>query len=104
MVTNDKAKAILVVVRQIPKGKVATYGQIARIAGYPKNSRQVGTLLNSLPAGSDVPWFRVVNSQGKISSRNNESSECFQVELLQKEKIKFDDRNRIDLKHFGWKM
>ena len=82
-------------VAQIPSGKVATYGQIARLAGVPRNSRQVGSVLGSLPAGSKVPWFRVVNSKGEISSRGNLTSEQYQKQRLESEGIEFSQQGRV---------
>ena len=70
MLEDDNANCILMIVKQIPHGKVATYGQIAKLAGIPRNSRQVGTVLKTLPENSGVPWFRVVNSRGEISDRS----------------------------------
>ena len=92
------------VVKQIPTGKVATYGQVARIAGIPNNSRQVGSVLKSLPANSGFPWYRVVNSRGEISERGDENSQNFQRVALESEKIQFDDRGRVSLNEFGWEL
>lgn len=69
----DKAKtAVWQIVHAIPKGHVATYGQIAKLAGMPQQSRLVGRILANLPKGSKIPWHRVINSQGKISNPNPE--------------------------------
>ena len=89
------------IVRQIPKGKVATYGQIARLAGIPRNSRQVGSVLRSLN-DAKIPWYRVVNSKGEISQRGDGSSCNIQRQALEEEKIEFDGRGRISLARFGW--
>lgn len=89
-------------IKQIPEGNVATYGQIASLAGIPKNSRQVGTVLKALPANSGVPWFRVVNSKGEISQRKDENSESNQKMLLEDEGIEFSSRDRIPLKSYQW--
>ncbi len=101
---DDNERCILMVVKQIPKGKVATYGQVARIAGIPNNSRQVGSVLKSLPEESGVPWYRVVNSRGEISQRGDENSQEFQRVALESEKIQFDDRGRVSLNEFGWEL
>ena len=58
------------VVRRIPRGRVATYGQIARLAGLPNHARQVGYALHALPDDSRVPWQRVVNHRGEVSARS----------------------------------
>ncbi len=102
--TLDNVQAILTVVRQVPRGRVASYGQVARIAGIPRNSRQVGSVLKTQTADSDVPWFRIVNSQGRISNRDNDHSQTNQRQLLEKENVLFDEQGRVDLKVFGWNM
>ena len=99
---SNNVQAILTMVAQIPRGRVATYGQIARLAGIPRNSRQVGTVLKTLSPNSGVPWFRVVNSKGEISQRGNADFESFQRETLEAEGVTFDGRRRICLKEFGW--
>ena len=68
---TEKAQALVwQIVFAIPKGKVATYGQIATMAGLPEQSRMVGRILSRLPKGSKIPWHRVINSQGQISNPN----------------------------------
>ena len=68
---TEKAQALVwQIVFAIPKGKVATYGQIATMAGLPEQSRMVGRILSRLPKESKIPWHRVINSQGKISNPN----------------------------------
>lgn len=89
-------------VRGIPQGKVATYGQIARLAGMPGQARLTGYALHSLPAGEDVPWHRVINAKGEISRLPDPDSGLTQRYLLEKEGIEFDSRDRVDLKRFGW--
>ena len=93
---------ILDIVKQIPKGKVATYGQIAFIAG-TQNPRLVGFALATLKEGTDIPWFRVINSKGKISFPEQSDGFKIQHSLLQNEGILFDSKNKINLKQFGWK-
>jgi methylated-DNA-protein-cysteine methyltransferase related protein len=90
------------VVRRIPRGRVATYGQIAELAK-ASGPRQVGYALHALPDGSDVPWHRVVNAQGCISLRSGLGGEAFQQALLKAEAVEFDARGRIDLDRFRWK-
>ncbi|MBC7092681.1 MGMT family protein [Candidatus Bipolaricaulota bacterium] len=87
------------VVRQIPLGKVATYGQVARLVGPPCNARIVGWALAALevhPVDPAVPWQRVINAKGKVSIGNE------QRELLEQEGVAFDIHGRIDLTRFGW--
>lgn len=92
---------IYFVIQQIPPGKVATYGQIARIVG-ECSPRIVGYALAALQPGSDVPWQRVINSQGKISLRMNGGEDNLQQQLLEAEGIYFDENGKIDLTRFGW--
>ncbi|MEM7096959.1 MAG: MGMT family protein [Pseudomonadota bacterium] len=83
----DLRELIWQVVAMIPKGKVATYGQIATLVGFPKHSRYVGTTLRNLPKGSKLPWYRVVNAHLRISQRGG--GEARQKKLLQAEGIEF---------------
>ncbi|MCK4903769.1 MAG: MGMT family protein [Candidatus Marinimicrobia bacterium] len=94
-------RKIIDIVQQIPDGHVATYGQIAFIAG-TQNPRLVGFALATLKEGTDIPWFRVINSKGKISFPEQSDGFKIQYSLLQKEGIIFDAKNRINLKQFGW--
>ena len=89
-------------VRKIPRGRVATYGQIAELAGLEGHARQVGYALHNLPEHSDVPWHRVVNARGEISPRSAGDSHELQVLLLGAEGIAIDARGRIDLARFRW--
>lgn len=90
------------VTRKIPRGRVATYGQIAELAGLEGHARQVGYALHALPAGSSVPWHRVVNSFGEISARSTDDSHELQRKLLEAEGIEFDHRGRVDLGRYRW--
>ncbi|MFT5126733.1 MAG: methylated-DNA-protein-cysteine methyltransferase-like protein [Rhodothermales bacterium] len=91
------------VVRQIPAGCVATYGQVAMLAELPGHARQVGYALSALPEDSDVPWQRVVNAKGEISSRSwSDGSEDFQQQLLEEEGIVFSPTGRIPLATYRW--
>jgi methylated-DNA-protein-cysteine methyltransferase-like protein len=87
-------------VRLIPKGKVATYGQIAHMTGLPGHARMVGYALHGLSDGSNVPWHRVINAQGRISLPKGSSAHARQRRLLQQEGVLFR-RGRIDLELFG---
>ncbi len=89
------------VVRKIPAGKVATYGQVAKLAGLAGHARQVGYALHALPDEHDVPWHRVVNAKGEISARSVPGSEPLQRDLLEDEGVVFVGP-RVDLKRFGW--
>lgn len=89
------------IVARIPRGRVATYGQIARIARLPGQARLVGYALHALPAGSRLPWQRVVNAQGAISVGGESGAR--QRKLLEAEGVCFDERGRIDLTAFQWR-
>jgi len=90
------------VVKRIPRGRIATYGQIAELAGIAGHARQVGYALNALREGSSVPWHRVVSSFGKISARSSDDSHELQRKLLEAEGIEFDSAERLDLRRFRW--
>ena len=90
------------VVRQIPEGKVATYGQIAVLAGLPGHARQVGYALHALPRDSGVPWQRVINAKGEVSARSEAGFEGYQRHLLEEEGVEFSVLGRVDLRRFRW--
>ena len=98
---NNLFERILAIIKQIPEGKVATYGQIATIAG-TQNPRLVGFALATLKEDTNIPWFRVINSKGMISFPKGSEGFKIQYSLLLKEGIIFDAKNRINLKQFGW--
>ena len=91
---------VLQVTSEIPYGHVATYGDVARIAGNPRAAREVGWAMSSLPEGSDVPWWRVINRFGRVSCRSHGMSR--QEELLRAEGVEFDAEGVIDLDRFRW--
>jgi methylated-DNA-protein-cysteine methyltransferase-like protein len=87
------------VVRQIPPGRVATYGQVATVVGPPVTARQVGEAMAALrddPPGPPVPWQRVINAQGKVSTGPR------QQQLLAQEGVVFNAQGGTDLRRFGW--
>ena len=90
------------VVRRIPRGRVATYGQVASLAGLAGHARQVGYALNALPDATAVPWHRVVNAAGRISVRAAPGGELVQQLLLEKEGVRLDARGRIPLDRLRW--
>jgi len=94
-------RAIYSTVRRIPRGRVASYGQVAAEAGLHNAARQVGYALHALPAGSTVPWHRVLNAKGLISLLNHHA--LIQRMLLIREGVRFDARARVDLVRFGWR-
>jgi methylated-DNA-protein-cysteine methyltransferase related protein len=89
-------------VRQVPRGRVVTYGQVAAWLGAPRSSRAVGYALRALTAGHDVPWHRVVNHRGQISPRYPAESPMLQRLLLEDEGVCFDTQSRIDLPTYRW--
>jgi methylated-DNA-protein-cysteine methyltransferase-like protein len=91
------------VVRRIPRGKVATYGQIAVLAGIPRQPRQVGYALYALPRGAGVPWQRVINAKGEVSQRSTPGYEGMQRAALESEGVVFDTRGRVDLTRYQWR-
>lgn len=89
------------VVRQIPRGRVATYAQVASLAGLPRQARLVGYALNALRDDS-VPWHRVINSKGRISERSRGNHDRLQREMLEDEGIEFSPGNGISLQKYRW--
>jgi len=88
-------------VRGVPAGRVATYGQIASLLGLPHGARTVGWALRAGHAPADLPWHRVINSSGRISLRAGQGAEL-QRALLEDEGVTFGVDGRIDLTQFGW--
>jgi methylated-DNA-protein-cysteine methyltransferase-like protein len=91
------------VVRRIPRGRVATYGQIAALAGLRGQARLVGYAMHALPPGSVVPWQRVINARGMVSVRRGDSGGALtQRLLLEREGVRFDQRGRVALERYRW--
>lgn len=100
---DEAAEAICAVVRRIPLGWVATYGQVAAMAGLPRRARLVGRVLQRLDPATKIPWHRVVNAKGEVSySLSRNGGDVVQRRLLEKEGIRFDARNRLDLERCRW--
>ena len=101
-IVKELAPMIFQVIAQIPYGRVASYGQIARLTGIPKHSRLVGYVLKHMDADSSLPWYRVINSQGKISlSKLNDQGQNIQAQLLLAEGILVIG-NKVKMKEFQW--
>ncbi len=98
---HTQSEQFYAVLSSIPVGKVVTYGRLAELAGKPRGARWVGQMLKRLPADTRLPWFRVINAQGKISFPTNSDSANLQVSLLQAEGVEVNKNNRIDLKKYG---
>ena len=90
------------VIRQIPKGKVASYGQIAALAGNRRWARVVGYALRAVPSGSDLPCHRVVTKDGRMSCAFGSGMCNRQTELLKAEGVGFQD-GRVDMERYQWK-
>ena len=108
MAEQNFYEQVYAVVRQIPRGRVTSYGRIARMLGAPNAARAVGYALRALkdknddPKYRDVPWQRVVNSQGRISIVNREFGAQLQAELLRQEGVVVSEDLRIDLDRYLW--
>lgn len=89
------------VVRRVPRGRVATYGQVARLAGLPRGARQVGYALHALPSGSVVPWHRVINAGGRISLPPEAGGIEQRLRLLA-EGITVTEAGRVSLARYQW--
>ena len=89
-------------VSRIPRGRVATYGQVAELARLPRHARLAGYALAVLPADTAVPWHRVVNAKGQISPRANPGGDQIQAQLLRREGVRFV-RGVIPLARFRWR-
>ncbi len=98
---HDLSVRIIDLIRKIPRGRVATYGQIAALAGAPNGARQVARLLHSSSGKHGLPWHRVVNARGKISLPPGGGLEL-QKKLLEAEGVRFQE-GRIDFSTFGWR-
>ncbi len=95
---------IYAVVRRIPKGRVATYGQVAELAGLKGHARQVGYALHALRNEQRrVPWQRVINARGECSARSEPGAEHVQRQMLEREGVAFDARGRVDLGRHRWR-
>jgi methylated-DNA-protein-cysteine methyltransferase-like protein len=96
-------RKIYAVVSRIPRGRVVTYGQVARLASLPGQARLVGYALSALEDGSRIPWHRVVNVRGAISPRRDGSPMATVQRLrLERERVRFDGQGRVRLDVFRW--
>ena len=103
--TNHKLDAnqrIWQVIVAIPKGRVTTYGAVAKKAGMSRAARRVGQSLRRLPSNTSIPWHRVVNAQGRISLPEGSASHSTQRERLENEGVTFGKNGTISLRKYGW--
>ena len=99
--SHDRIRAV---VRRIPRGRVSTYGRVAELAGLPGQARLVGYTLAAAEDGSGVPWHRVINAGGGISTRSvGPGGSVLQRLRLEEEGVEFDARGRVSLERFGWR-
>jgi methylated-DNA-protein-cysteine methyltransferase-like protein len=94
---------VYALVRSIPTGRVLSYGAVAALLGHPRSARGVGTALAGLPEGHDVPWWRVVNRNGEITSPRIHHIATLQRKLLEGERVKFSPSGRIDMAAYAWR-
>ena len=101
---QDFKQRVIKFIQQVPRGKVASYGQVAAFAGSPRAARQVGGILKSVDVSiNTIPWWRVINSQGAISIKGNwTATKELQRNLLKKEGIKVDKDYKLDIKKYRW--
>jgi methylated-DNA-protein-cysteine methyltransferase-like protein len=100
---DQAVEAICAVVCRIPLGWVATYGQVAAMAGMSRRARLVGRVLQHLDPKTQIPWHRVVNAKGEVSySLSRNGGDVLQRRLLEKEGIRFDSKGRLDLERCRW--
>ncbi|NAW59928.1 MULTISPECIES: DNA base-flipping protein [unclassified Vibrio] len=97
---NQFLSQVFAVIHQIPAGKVSTYGDVARMAGYPGYARHVGKALGNLPEGSKLPWFRVINSKGEISLKGRDLER--QKAHLEADGIEVSPTGKVKLRNYKW--
>lgn len=102
MTRQTFTERLIELIRRIPAGRVATYGQIAAMAGNPKAARQVARALHACSQKEDLPWHRVVNREGRIALKTYAGG-AEQQRLLENEGVQFDPSGVIDLDVFLWR-
>lgn len=100
---TDLTKNTIIQIKKIPRGKVATYGQIAALAGRPGAARAVVWILHSSSKKYRLPWHRVLNTRGEIPFPKGSTHYKKQLALLIKEKVVFTNPGRVDMKRSHWK-
>lgn len=98
---SEFTQKVLQIVEMVPKGKVVNYGQISLMAGFPRGARQVGWVLHQY--GDEVPWWRVINNAGRISTRCVEHHASLQKELLRKEAVEVKENLDVDIEKYRWR-
>ena len=100
---SESYHRIYAVVRRIPRGRVATYGQVAELARLGGHARQVGYALHALSSDTALPWHRVLNARGRVSARSEPGGDHVQRQLLEREGVRFDASDRVDLERYRWR-
>lgn len=98
---DNFAAQVYTYVHQIPEGSVATYGDIAKLAGMSTYSRHVGKILSKLPKDSKLPWYRIINSKGEISLQGDRGE--YQKQCLLDEGVFVSGKGKISLKQYRYK-
>ncbi len=101
MDATERARRIAATVRDIPRGQVASYGQVAELAGFPRGARQVGRALRELPAGDDLPWHRVLRASGRVAFPEGSREYREQVRRLRDEDVPVR-RGRVNMRDRQW--
>lgn len=101
MNAEERARRITATIADIPRGSVASYGQVADIAGVPRGARQVGYVLRQLPSGHALPWHRVITASGKIAFPDGSPPFREQVRRLEAEDVEVR-RGRVDIEAYRW--
>ncbi|MEL7298463.1 MAG: MGMT family protein [Pseudomonadota bacterium] len=99
----ERHAAILSAVSRIPRGRVSSYGVVAKVAGLPRGAREVGRVLSQLPSGTAVPWHRVLNAQGRIHNAASSDAGQRQIARLRDEGIRVE-RGRVSMREYGWQV
>lgn len=100
--TQETLERIWATIEDIPPGKVANYGQVAELAGFPRGARLVCYALRVVPHGRRLPWFRVINAQGRIAIAKNSPGYKEQAERLRAEGVSVNE-GRVDMKKYRWR-
>ena len=98
---TDATLCIVQAIKVIPRGKVASYGAVARAAGLPNGARQTVRVLHSLSEKFDLPWHRVIRSDGSIALARGEGREL-QISLLRAEGVDVSPEGRVNMERYGW--
>lgn len=100
-IAQSDAARIIKAIKQIPRGRVCTYGNVADVAGLPRRARLVGTVLRQTPASRALPWYRVINASGRISFPTGSDAYARQRKHLEDEGVDFVG-GRVDLNRYAW--